>query len=241
MLQLVKRWKVAGAAVVMAGVVGAAGGRCRAATVSTFADNFENGYGQWVDRAGGTYGVIVNDPLRAGNHVLSFAHTGTMGSVFSNDLITTTGQFTVSFDYLGQPSGSGTSGGFFGVSLNTAPANTSQHTWFAGTISGFTAPYVLLKDDGKWNSYTLTFTSPIGQPVHLMFEDYNGADRTAGNAFFDNVRFNDASVSPAVPAAPLPGTAAAGVVGLAVAGLAVRRKRSGLKPMSRLAAPTADY
>lgn len=197
-----------------------------AATVSAFAEDFEGTLAAWTDRTPwNPQSAIVVDPLNSGNHVLGFSQLGSAGSIFTSDLITTGGNFTVSFDYLGlaRPgSVAGNLGGFFGISQDLPGA----HYWVAGTGS-YPAPIDLI-DDGVWHTYTLTFASPVGQQVHLMFEDYSGSGGVVGDVYFDNVRFNDASLPPAplpnASSVPEPGSLALAVGGLLGVFAARRRK-----------------
>ncbi len=172
-----------------------AAGSAQAGVISAFSENFEGTLAAWTDRnPSNPEAAIVVDPLRAGNHALSFNRLGSAGSIYSSDLITSSGNFTVSFEYLGRPGLGGAAndlGGFFGISQGL-PGN---HYWVAGTGS-YPAPIDLI-DDGAWHSYTLTFASTVGQLVHLMYEDYAGSGGVAGDVYFDNIRFNDQNVAPA--------------------------------------------
>jgi len=200
----------------------------QAAVVSSFAENFEGSLSAWTQRnASHPDGVIVADPLRTGNHVLSFSRTMGSGSLFSTDQVKSDGNFTFAFDYLGlaRPgSVAGDIGGYLGVSKGL---NGSNQYWLAGT--GNYATPINLIDDGQWHSYSITFSSPIGKPVRLMLEDWDGSRGVAGDAYFDNLRLNDSSVAPAAfadaNAVPEPTTFA--LLGIAAlgAGLASRRRR----------------
>ena len=138
------------------------------------------------------------------------------GSIFTTDLIQASAitTYTVSFEYLGLPRPGDTDGdlgGFFGISTSMTPGNYGvDHYWVAGTGS-FPSP-IHLVDDGQWHTYSLTFSSPIGTPVHLIFEDFNGSGPVGGDVYFDNIVF-------------VPEPSAAVMTGLlCTAGLAIRRR-----------------
>lgn len=199
-----------------------------AATVTAFSENFEGTLAAWTGIGGGaiTQAAIVLDPLNSSNHVLGFPVLGSGGSIYSSDYITTSGDFTVSFDYLGKAiAGSvpGNLGGFFGISQAT-PGN---HYWVAGSDNATYPTPIQLIDDDTWHHYSLTFSSPIGQTVRLMYEDYVGSGGVAGDAFFDNIQFNDSSVAPA-PLFNVPEPSSLALLGAAAlaAGAARRRARS---------------
>lgn len=198
----------------------------QATVVSAFAENFEGSLSAWTQRdASHPDGVIVADPLRTGNHVLAFSRTMGSGSLFSTDLVKSNGDFTFAFDYLGlaRPgSVAGDIGGYLGVSKGF---NGSNQYWLAGTGS-YNTPIDLI-DDGQWHSYSITFHSPIGQPVRLMLEDWDGSNGVAGDAYFDNLRLNDSRVAAAAFTNAVPEPTVFALLGIAAlaAGLASRRRR----------------
>ena len=204
----------------------ALGTAAQAAPLTAFSEDFEATLAAWTDRTpANPQSVIVADPLRTGNHVLAFSRLGSGGSLFTTALITAAAQFTVSFDYLGLAGRGGRVGdigGYFGIDTGF-PA---LEYWVAGTGS-YPTPIALI-DDSQWHSYSLTFNSPVGQAVHLKFEDWDGSGGVAGDAYFDNVRFNDASVTPApLPhATPEPSALALLSLALLAAGLVTRRRAS---------------
>ena len=194
-----------------------------AAPITAFAENFENGLSAWIDRnPGNNEAAIVADPLNSSNHVLGFRQLGSGGSIFTRDLVTASGSFTISFDYLGMPGRGGRAGdlgGFFGISQGFPDG----HYWVAGTGS-YPAP-IGLTDDGAWHRYSLTFDSPIGQSVRLMFEDFVGSGGVAGDVYFDNIQFNDSQVqAAALSQVPEPSGIALLAAAMLAAGLARKRK-----------------
>ncbi len=178
-----------------------------------FIDGFENGLAQWTGRSGGAHhGVVVNDPLNAGNHVLAFTKLISGGDIYSQQLFNLTPGtvYRASFDYLGLAvNGSilGDLGGYAGFSSGFG----GNVKWYyaTGTAGGATATLV---DDGKWHNYIYDFVAPIvwfggahGNSVHLMFEDFLGG--VPGDAYFDNIRFSLASSIPEPSPIPEPSSA----------------------------------
>jgi hypothetical protein len=126
-----------------------------ASAAPQFSDNFEGSLAaKWTGRGnGGTSGVIVNDPIRAGNHVLSFTQLSSGGDIFTAPIgVSKAKKYRLTLDYLGKP---GSGGGIVGVSLGTP----DHHRWLVGTAggkgAGETNPLV---DDGKWHSYNVDFS-----------------------------------------------------------------------------------
>lgn len=203
----------------LAAVLAAATAGHAAMVVSTvFGSDFENGLSAWFDRdASSPDAAIFDDPLRPGNHVLGFNRTMGSGSVFGSAQISSSGSFTLSFDYLGVPGRGGVAGdlgGYIGVSVG---GNGSSQYWVGGTSNRYGTPLNLV-DDGLWHSYSSTFNSPIGPSIRVMVEDWDGSGGVAGDAFFDNIVLRDSSV--AAPRIAL-GAAVPEPTSLALAGLAL--------------------
>jgi hypothetical protein len=198
--------------------------------VTVFGAGFESGLSAWFDRnPSSPDAAVFNDPLRPGNHVLGFNRIMGSGSVFSDAQVSSGGSYTLSFDYLGVPGHGGVAGdlgGYIGVSVG---GNGSSQYWVGGTGS-YTTPLSLV-DDGLWHSYSYTFNSPIGQPIRVMVEDWDGSGGVAGDAFFDNIVLRDTSVAaPAIAlgeAVPEPTSLALVGLALAIAGLGAARRRVG--------------
>lgn len=175
--------------------IGAAG-----ATVASgplFSEDFEGSLAaKWTGKSqSGTSAVIVTDPLRPGNHALSFTRIASGGDLFSQKIsVSKAKKYRLTFDYMGKPD---TGGGIIGVSLETP----GHHRWLAGVSGGKGAgeknPLV---DDGKWHSYKADFSpgdhkwfthdgSAAVDPgaitsLRIMVETHFG---TPGDAYFDNI------------------------------------------------------
>jgi len=115
-----------------------------------FFDDFESiSLPGWVGKDGGAHhGLVVDDPLRPGNKVLTFRALSSSGDIFSPEVRVAPGQpYVLSFDYLGiyDPASSAEEenlGGFIGFSESTP----GEHRWLAGfTIAGHSA-FVLIPE-----------------------------------------------------------------------------------------------
>ncbi len=90
-----------------------------AAGQTLFSDDFEGDLSQWVGKLGGAHhGIIVDDPLRSQNRVLTFTALNGAGDIFGSEVSVTPGQtYVLSFEYLGLPGFGGLPGdlgGFIG-------------------------------------------------------------------------------------------------------------------------------
>ena len=202
--------------------LGAWGAEGRAAL---FTDDFEGDLSAWTGQGGGAHsGLIVVDPLNAGNNVLSFTALGSAGDIFTAQQLNLNpgATYQISFDYLGLPtvgSVAGNLGGFAGISEGLA----GRHMWYYGTTANSGATDTLV-DDGQWASYVFQFIAPVnftfgggsGNAIRLMFEDFTGSGGVAGDVYFDNVELS----------AAVPEPTSALLLGAGLLVLAVRRRRA---------------
>ena len=170
-----------------------------------FQDDFEGDLSLWTGKNDGLHhGEIVADPLDSGRGgVLTFSALNMAGDIYSRDEIAFAGPIQLSFDYLGLAScGSvqGDLGGFLGVAYGVGPVQDGVDIfWQAGTRDGYANLALALVDDGAWHSYSMTLDGNAFLPFHLTLEDWVESKGQAGDAFFDNVRVEVASVpEPAV-------------------------------------------
>ena len=178
-----------------------------------YEEDFEGSLSQWVGKSGGVHhGVIINDPLRAGNSVLSFTSLNGAGDIFSPELSVTPGlKYVLHFEYVGIP-GSGTPGdlgGFIGFAEDTPGGHRwLESTSLVSTASGGTttsnSERDSLIDDGQWRSYQVLFDpfdpniiapgttefpfTPSNNTIRVMVEDFDESLGVAGDALFDNIR-----------------------------------------------------
>ncbi len=165
-----------------------------------FSDDFQGNLSLWNNT--NSTGIIVTDPLDSDGHALAFTR-------FSNVFIsskktftsTTSGNFILSYDYLGLTEAQKTGGGYVGIK------NRSGTTWLSG--DSFTpgsnskkTPLFSNPDDGQWNHVSFTFTSLSA--VQLKLEQWEGKSDVSKTALFKNLVLTDSNgESPAVAAVPI--------------------------------------
>lgn len=167
-------------------------------TVVRFCEDFEGGLSDWVGKNEGVHhGLIVADPVRAGNQVLTFTALNEAGDIFGPELgVRPDTLYTIRFEYLGVPGPDGTPdnlGGVIGFSEDTP----GTHRWLAGTVLCCYIDDDPLIDDGTWHSYSLTIDpfapgpvydgTPSDGTIRVMIEDFIHSGGIAGDVFFDNV------------------------------------------------------
>lgn len=159
----------------------------QASPLTMFAADFEGDLSGWTEREpANPSGLLVADPVNAGHgQVLTFQRAGSSGTLFSSDaVLSNSGKFTLSFDYLGLFADKGDSsdlGGYIGIVNGIDGAGL----WLGGT--GVYATPIDLIDDGEWHSYSMTFISEWGSSLRVVLEDWDGSGAFVGDAFFDNI------------------------------------------------------
>jgi hypothetical protein len=170
--------------------------------VTLFIDAFEADLSQWVGKGGGGahHGLIVPDPLRPGNQVLTFNALNLGGDMFGSEVEVAPGNtYLLSFEYLGlfDPV-SGANPDNLGGTIGFAEDTPGGHRWLAGTTTEGGIETDSLVDDGQWRSYSFEFDpfvpapfysgDPTNNTVRAMVQDWVGSGGVAGDAFFDNIR-----------------------------------------------------
>lgn len=145
-----------------------------------FSEDFESGLNvgateNW-NRSKSAY--LTQDPLNSANNVLTFGSLIAGGDLFSNLLTSTTNEFVLSFDYLGNCQ-TDNCGGFLWNSI----------TGWVGTDARYPD---LLIDDGAWHTYSFTLS---GSTMQLALEDWVGSGGTTKDVFFDNIVVTDSRIT----------------------------------------------
>lgn len=170
-----------------------------AADTVVFQDDFEKDLSQWVGQNGdGTtpiHATLVDDPLKPGNKVLRFDRKVFGGDAFSKQGFPAGASYTLTFDYLS------TCGSNCGGVIGYTAEFPGRDNWLAGTArSGFPDR---LKDNGKWQSYSLDFKGKFD--FHLALEQWVQSDGEGKDVYFDNIKLinhdGGAAAAPAAAAA----------------------------------------
>ena len=174
---------------------------------SSFFDDFEGDLSQWIAKSSSSQAIIVEDPLRPGNHVLTFLQVTAGGDLFGTEVIAIQGETLIlSFEYLGLPNLGGIPGDLGGT-LGIAESTPGRHRWLAGTTSCCHVEEDLLIDDGQWHTYVMEidvfasglpgqFTDfsevpPRDDTIRIMLQDFNESLGVGGDVFFDNIVLGD--------------------------------------------------
>jgi hypothetical protein len=171
-----------------------------------FRERFEGDLSNWIGKHGGEHhAIIVDDPIRPQNHVVTFTQIDYAGDIFSPEITLEPGDVCeLSFEYLGIL-GPGcvpdNLGGAIGFSDQFVEINSFSGRFLAATDLGTPNSGIdddPLIDDGKWHKYKIKFDpfesgyrwydgSPENNTIRVTLEDWLGAGGVAGDVFFDDI------------------------------------------------------
>ena len=166
-----------------------------------FYEDYESGLTSWTGKSGGGHnGQIISDPFIPTNSVLKFTALNMGGDIFTiNTFSSLTGNFILSFDYLGLDSGPGLDGnlgGFIGYGYSSGGASV----WLGGTGGSYPD---LLPDTNQWEHVVISFSD--FNSINLTLEDWSGSAGIPGDAYFDNILLTDETGPSSLPV-PEPST-----------------------------------
>lgn len=166
-----------------------------------FVEHFEGDLSKWTGKFDGEHhAIIVKDPVRQGNHVVTFTALNFAGDIFSQEVRVKDGfTYELRFEYLGLPDLGGVPddlGGAigFGEGLDELGSRFLECTI---PILCCGCEQIQLIDDGQWHKYSIEFDpfepgefydgNPDNGTIRVRVEDYVNSGGLAGDVFFDNI------------------------------------------------------